>query len=115
MQAKVCTPNNATRAWRARLLLGVLAAIAMGIAGAVWAQAADHQPQPIPADRSKAGGPQQQRRAALRAALLAQREAEAPKPDRPVRQLTPAERAKLREQLRQQRRDAPPDRNGQSQ
>ena len=111
MQAKVCTPTNAPRTWRVWLVLGALTAVA----GAVWAQAADQQPQPIPADRSKAGGPQQQRRAALRAALQAQREAEAPKPDRTVRQLTPAERAKLREQLRQQRRDAPQDRNGQSQ
>jgi hypothetical protein len=111
MQAKVQPPYHVNRKLRAWLVLGVLVAMA----GAVWAQAADHQPKPIPADRTKAGGPQHQRRAALRAALLAQREADAPKPDRPVRQLTPAERAKLREQLRQQRRDAPPDRNGQSQ
>ncbi|MBC7917539.1 MAG: hypothetical protein H7Y28_07005 [Rhodoferax sp.] len=111
MQAKLTRSARATRTLLGWLVVGALAMLA----GTVWAQAAEHQPPA--ADRGKAAGPQQQqqRRAALRAALLAQREADAPKPDRQMRQLTQAERAKLREQLRQQRRDAPPDRNGQSQ
>lgn len=111
MQAKVSTPLNAIRTCRVWLMLCALTLTT----GSVWAQAADHQPQPIATDRGKAAGPQQQRRAALRAALQAQREGDAPKGDRHMRQLTPAERAKLREQLRQQRRDAPPQRDGLSQ
>lgn len=106
MQAKPPIYFKTARTWAARLLLGALA-------GSVGAQAAD--PVPPAADHGKVGGPQQQRRAALRAALLAQREAEAPKPERTARQLTPTERAKLREQLRQQRRAEPQDRNRQSQ
>jgi hypothetical protein len=51
------------------------------------------------------------RRAALRQALQAQRDgftpAPAPAPSKVVRQLNPQERAALREQLRQQRRDSP--------
>ena len=108
MQITVSTSTIARRRWVAWLALCVLA-------GAVCAVRAQTSEQPAaPADRTRAGGPQQQRRAALRAALQAQREADAPKTDRAMRQLTPAERAKLREQLRQQRREAPPDRNGQS-
>lgn len=71
-----------------------------------------HAAEPAAAGDHGKAVTQQQRRAALRAALQAQREAEAPKADHTVRQLTPAERAKLRDQLRQQRRDGPPGRNG---
>jgi hypothetical protein len=57
-------------------------------------------------DKSKPAAAQQQRRAALRAELKAQRAAGPQKEDRPERQLSPNERQKLREQLRQQRKDA---------
>jgi hypothetical protein len=86
------------------------------VLGLAYAQAAE----PLqPADPAKAVG-QQQKRAALRAALRAQRDAEGPRPDRledrrqerPARQLSTAERAKLRDQLRQQRREGPPARQG---
>jgi len=84
----------------------VLAAFAV-VAGATLAQTPDHAPNLAErADRGKVNGAQQQRRIALRAALQDQREAVGAKQNPPARQLTPAERAKLREQLRQQRRDA---------
>lgn len=101
MRVKVLKSFGVFRTLTACWVLGALAGLA-------FAQTAE---PPVAGDHSKAAG-QQQRRAALRAALQAQRDAEAPKPDRPVRQLTPAERAKLRDQLRQQRREAPPARNG---
>lgn len=81
-------------------LAGLLLAATLGCA---MAQTED----PVPIDHGKAAAPQQQRRAALRAALKAQRDAQPPKSERALRQLTPVERAKLREQLRQQRRAEP--------
>lgn len=59
-------------------------------------------------DGATAAPSEPQRRTALRAAMVldAQREADVSRADSQPHQLNPMERAKLREQLRQQRRDA---------
>jgi hypothetical protein len=69
--------------------------------------AADDSKHPKAADE-RGGGAVQQRREALRAALRAQRTAADVPAQNPNanRQLTPAERAELRQQLGQQRRGA---------
>ena len=92
--------------------------IAVGFFFGVWVLSAFAQPGigNRDTDRDRAtGSPQradadaQIRRAALRQALQSQRDGftPPPAPSTVVRQLNLQERAELREQLRQQRRDAP--------
>lgn len=94
--------------------------IAVGFSVGVWVLSAFAQPgmgsRDAERDRATvsmqpADADAQIRRAALRQALQAQRDgftpAPAPAPSKVVRQLNPQERAELREQLRQQRRDSP--------
>ncbi len=94
--------------------------LAVGFFFGVWVLSAFAQPgignRDTDRDRATASVQQtdadaQIRRAALRQALQAQRDgftpAPAPSPSKVVRQLNLQERAELREQLRQQRRDSP--------
>jgi len=94
--------------------------IAVGFSVGLWVLSAFAQPgvgnRDVESDRAtgslqQADADAQSRRAALRQALQAQRDgftpAPAPTPSKVVRQLSLQERAELREQLRQQRRDSP--------
>lgn len=84
-------------------------ALGVGCAGAAALAQPEKVPEPLvraePAQSAQTPDAQQ-RKAALRAALKAQREAGNLPAEKSTRQLNPQERANLREQLRQQRSEA---------
>lgn len=91
----------------------LFAVVLLGSSGASWSQADAARTERLNkahANQSAANDESQQRRAALRAALGKAREQKADNTDdasKTRRQLTDQERQVLRQQLRQQRNDAP--------
>ncbi len=86
----------------------LVAVMLLGLSGVAWSQTESARVERVnPARPAKqAADDPQRRRAAVRAALEAQREQKSANTEtgsRPRRQLSPQERQELREQLRQQR------------